>query len=115
MPIYEFRCLNCSNITGLFKREYVVPDSAQCEHCGSNETVKAISLTNHKVAFRSKYSEDFMEKSLPFLKSRKELKGEFEKNPRESEEAKAFRINEKIGEQMDRVITKQLDDMGKGS
>ncbi|MFQ5872389.1 MAG: zinc ribbon domain-containing protein [Dehalococcoidia bacterium] len=113
MPIYEFRCRKCSNITSVFVRQYVIPESAQCESCGSTKTEKAVSLTNHRVAFKPKYSEDFTEKSLPFLKSRKEFKRAFEENPKESDEAKAFEINEKIGERMDRVITKQISDMGK--
>lgn len=113
MPIYEFLCHQCSNITDVYTLRYVIPTHPKCDSCGSTETEKIVSLTNHRVAVKPKYSSEFVEKSLPFLKSRKELKGVFESNQKESDEAKAMKVSDKIGEQIDRVIHKQLSDMNR--
>ena len=104
MPIYEYLCNGCSKVTSLFVRQYAPPSQAQCEHCQSTDTKLTISQVAFRVAIKSKYSTDFMEKSLPFLKSRKEFKKEFEENPKESEESKAFKLSEKIGEGIDHMI-----------
>ena len=113
MPIYEFGCRECSSITDHYTRKYEVPDSVTCDSCGSGETQKLISLTNHRFPTKHKYSDDFVEKSLPFLKSRKELKGVFEKENGESDESKAMKVSDQIGGQIDRVIHKQLSDMNR--
>ena len=82
-----------------------------CDSCGSGDTWKLVSLSNHRFPTKHKYSEDFVEKSMPFLKSRKELKGMFEKETGDSDEAKAMKMSDQIGSQIDRVIHKQISDM----
>lgn len=113
MPIYEFGCRSCARVTEYYTRKYEIPASVKCSSCGSSETVKLISLTNYRFPQKHKYSDDFVEKSLPFLKSRKELKGMFEADTKESDESKAMKVSDQIGQQIDRVIHKQLKDMNK--
>ncbi|MBI2867935.1 MAG: zinc ribbon domain-containing protein [Chloroflexi bacterium] len=114
MPIYEYGCAACGEVSSVLLRSYSPPDSVACERCGNTATQRLVSRVAYKMAYRPKYGEDFTEKALPFLKSK--FKKEFaEGGAKESEEAKAFRINEAIGEQMDRVITKQMKEISQRS
>ena len=85
MPIYEYGCKQCAGLTSYFTRKYEIPDTVTCDNCGSGDTWKLISLSNYRFPTKHKYSEDFVEKSMPFLKSRKDLKGVFDNEARESE------------------------------
>ena len=108
MPIYEFQCNRCSHVSEIYCRQYGAPTRPPCEACGSRETVKLISLCSHKVSAKRAYGEDFVEKSMPFLKSRRELKGVFESNSGESDEAKAMKVSEQIGKGIDRALSRQF-------
>lgn len=109
MPMYEYGCPACRKVTTVLLRQYDPPASVKCEHCGQAGTKRLISRVAYKVAFDPKYSSDFTEKSLPFLKHKFPKEFEKAKQAGESEEATAFKINEQIGEQMDRMITKQIE------
>ena len=85
MPIYEYGCRQCAGLTNHFTRKHEIPDSVTCDNCGSGDTWKLLPLSNRRFPTKHEYSEDFVEKSMPFLKSRKELKGMFEKETGESE------------------------------
>ena len=43
MPIYEYRCTECSKITSVFTRKVGAASSATCDACGSTKTERAIS------------------------------------------------------------------------
>jgi putative FmdB family regulatory protein len=43
MPIYEFRCADCSRITNYFTRKIDTETTAKCEHCGSARTSRMMS------------------------------------------------------------------------
>ena len=44
MPIYEYLCKSCEGRTSIFVRSFNVPASARCEHYGSKETEKALTI-----------------------------------------------------------------------
>lgn len=108
MPIYEYGCNDCGEIDErLFRMEQEIPSSVSCPSCGSQDTVKLISRVNYKMAKKAKYSDDFIEKTMPSLKHRKETAKYFQEG-KGSDEAKAFDISERIGEQIDREIHHHL-------
>ena len=43
MPIYEFRCAECSRITNYFTRKIDTVSTVNCEHCGSAKTSRMMS------------------------------------------------------------------------
>lgn len=43
MPIYEFRCADCSRITNFFSRKVDTATIPECEHCGSANTARMMS------------------------------------------------------------------------
>ena len=43
MPIYEFRCGDCSRVTNYFTRKIDTVVSPPCEHCGSAQTNRMMS------------------------------------------------------------------------
>ena len=109
MPIYEFECRRCSHVSEIyFRRHDRVPARPPCKACGSHDTQKLVSRCNHKVSVKGRYSEDFVERSIPFLKSRRELGGMLQADSRESEEAKAMRLSEKIGKGIDRALIRRI-------
>jgi len=59
-----------------------------------------------KVAYQAKYSGDFTEKAMPTLK--KKFPNEFQGGNKQSDEATAHRLNEKIGASIDRSISTHL-------
>ncbi|HDP23885.1 MAG TPA: hypothetical protein ENN34_00425 [Deltaproteobacteria bacterium] len=46
MPIYEYRCAGCSNLTTVFVQGYQGKDDIRCEFCGSTEVKRIISPVN---------------------------------------------------------------------
>jgi putative FmdB family regulatory protein len=104
MPLFEFHCQKCEALTevlrlGSDKRP------ATCANCGSAAMVKVISRVSFKVARRAKYSEDFLDKAKPFLKTQKHT-AEYFAEGKGSEDAKTFQLAEKIGERIDRTLAK---------
>lgn len=110
MPVYEYGCLECGEISTVMVRRYESPGSVVCQHCGHEPTQRLVSRVAFKVASRAKYSSDFEEKALPTLK--RKFPKEFERAGKGSEEATAHRLSESIGTQMDRVIDKTLKQRG---
>lgn len=43
MPIYEYRCPDCRKRTSVFVRSFNAPDTAACEHCGSQKAARVFS------------------------------------------------------------------------
>ncbi len=43
MPIYEYRCADCSGVTSVFVRSASATVEAICEHCGSNAVSRMVS------------------------------------------------------------------------
>lgn len=43
MPIYEYRCSACDEVTEAFHRDLAKAKKPACEHCGSAKTERAIS------------------------------------------------------------------------
>jgi putative FmdB family regulatory protein len=107
MPLFEYRCNRCLGSTEVLVRPGDPAALVQCASCGSSDVARAISRFCFKPARAEKYSEDFREKTLPFLRSRpgaRELLAE----GGESEEAKAFAVTERIGEGIDRALENQV-------
>lgn len=104
MPLFEFRCNKCEGLTEALvwapktKREVV-----RCAHCGSSAMTKQVSLVSFKIGQRAKYSDEFLDKAKPFLRSQKETAGYFAE-AKGSEDAKTFKLAEKIGARIDRTL-----------
>jgi len=106
MPLFEFRCRKCEAVTEvLIQRSGSDSHAVTCAHCGSGATVKLISRVSFKVAKRAKYSEDFLDKARPFLKTQKQT-AEFFAEEKGSDDAKTFQLAEKIGESIDRTLAR---------
>jgi len=43
MPIYEFRCAKCAEVTSKLWRSETTMDDVSCSHCGHHELTKVIS------------------------------------------------------------------------
>ncbi len=43
MPVYEYRCTDCREITSVFRRSIAATETVACEHCGGTRTERAIS------------------------------------------------------------------------
>ena len=54
MPIYEYRCTVCGEISSLMTSVSNKPQAIDCEHCGSNDTVRVISLPSVRLSNLSK-------------------------------------------------------------
>ena len=61
------------------------------------------SLVRFKVARRAKYSDEFLDKATPFLKTQRETAKYFAEG-KGSEDAKTFKLAEQIGERIDRTL-----------
>jgi putative FmdB family regulatory protein len=49
VPIYEYRCPDCRKRTSVFVRGFSAPDTAKCDHCGSEEASRVFSrVTVHR-------------------------------------------------------------------
>ena len=109
MPIYEFECKRCSHVSEIYCRRHdSAPARPACKACGSLDTKKLVSRCNHKVPVKGRYSEDFVERSMPFLKSRKKLGKMFQSDSKESEEARAMKLSEEIGKGIDRALIRRM-------
>jgi len=47
MPIYEFKCKSCLNVSSILAKGFALPEDLKCEKCGSTELVKIISKVNY--------------------------------------------------------------------
>lgn len=109
MPIYEYRCQGCGRVTErLIRGSATIPSSATCAHCGSEDTVKIISRVNFKTHKKPKYSEEFLGKAMPAMKSMKDTAPYFAEGGGGSDEAKMHEMGEQIGERIDRVLDTQF-------
>lgn len=43
MPVYEYRCADCGQLTSVFTRKQGFEGSVQCSGCGGGNTSRAIS------------------------------------------------------------------------
>lgn len=43
MPIYAYRCRNCSGVTDVYASVKEPPASVECEHCGATDTHRVIA------------------------------------------------------------------------
>jgi putative FmdB family regulatory protein len=104
MPLFEYRCKKCEALTEVLR---VASDvrAAACANCGSSALVKVISRVSFKIAKRAKYSEDFLSKAKPFLKTQKQT-AEYFAEGKGSEDARTFQLAERIGERIDRTLAK---------
>ena len=106
MPLFEFRCKKCKALTEALIRRAGSEDSAvNCAQCGSAATVKVISRTSFKIAKPAKYSEDFLDKAKPFLRTQKQT-AEYFAEGKGSDDSKTFHLAERIGERIDRTLAK---------
>jgi len=105
MPLFDYRCSRCETVTEVFLRHPNAP--APCAACGSTETIRLISAFTVKVARQAKYTEEFRERTLPFLKSQPGAGGYFAGGG-ESEEAKAYHLTEKIGAKVDAALEQKV-------
>ena len=102
MPLFDYACASCGRRTEVFTRSAPAP-AVRCEHCGSEDTTRAISTFAIRVPGAAMYSEEFREKTLPFLKSRPGADAVFGGGG-ESDEAKAHRLTQEIGKRIDRAM-----------
>lgn len=47
MPIYEYKCAACAQVTSVLIRGFKDPDGLTCEHCGGKDLTKIISPVNY--------------------------------------------------------------------
>jgi putative FmdB family regulatory protein len=47
MPIYEYKCTDCSHVTSMLVQGYREPEGLSCEQCGSKDVVKVISSPHY--------------------------------------------------------------------
>jgi putative FmdB family regulatory protein len=106
MPLFEFRCKKCKSLTeALIRRAGSDGSTVSCAQCGSAATVKVISRVSFKIARQAKYSEDFLDKAKPFLRTQKQT-AEYFAEGKGSDDSKTFHLAEKIGERIDRTLAK---------
>ena len=106
MPLFEFLCRKCEAVTEvLILRVGSDNNDVVCAQCGSGATAKLISRVSFKVAKRNKYSEDFLDKAQPFLKTQKQT-ARFFGEAKGSDDSKTFQLAEQIGESIDRTLAK---------
>ncbi|MFI5267787.1 MAG: FmdB family zinc ribbon protein [Chloroflexota bacterium] len=104
MPLFDYRCNGCGGITEVFLRRVPAEQQAvPCGRCASGDTVRMVSRFAVKPQRVAKYSEDFREKALPYLKGRPGAR-EMLAEGGQSEEAAAFELTERIGARVDTVL-----------
>ena len=104
MPLFEFRCKSCGAVTEVLARKPAAElDAVACAQCGGTDTFKVISQVTFKVAKSTKYSEEFLGKAQPFLKSQRETAELFAEG-KGSDDEKTFQLAEHIGERIDQAI-----------
>jgi putative FmdB family regulatory protein len=108
MPLYDYRCDECRQVTEvLVNRPADAAKPPRCPHCGSARMVKLVSIVNFKMARKSAYSDDFMDKALPFLRQQPETARRFAEG-KGSDDARAFQIAEHIGQEIDQRLEKEV-------
>jgi len=108
MPLFEFRCRKCQSLTEVLCRSVESKNRAvTCAQCGSAATAKVVSRVSFKVVKPAKYSEDFLHKARPFLRTQKET-AEFFAEAKGSDDAKTFQLAEQIGDRIDRTLATRL-------
>jgi len=106
MLLFEFRCRKCEALTEvLILRVGSDNHAATCAQCGSGATAKVISRVTFKVAKRAKYSDYFLDKAQPFLKTQKQT-ARFFGEAKGSDDSKTFQLAERIGENIDRTLAR---------
>lgn len=103
MPLFDYRCNRCNTVTEAFIRAMGEGGQVVCSHCGSVDTVRLVSRFVVRAQRTPKYSEEFREKALPFLKTRPGV-GELLAESGQSEEAATFELTERIGARVDGVL-----------
>jgi len=107
MPLFEFRCKKCHAVTEVLCRWAEAESRAVCcGQCGG-PAAKVISRVSFMVAKPAKYSDAFLHKARPFLRSRKETAQYFAEGEG-SEDAKTFHLAERIGARIDRTLAARL-------
>ena len=108
MPLFEFRCRKCAGITeALIQRVQSNDQAVTCAHCGSAATTKLLSLVSFKVARRAKYSDEFLDKARPLLKTQRAT-ARYLAEGKGSDDSKTFELAEQIGERIDRTLASQV-------
>jgi hypothetical protein len=69
--------------------------------------VKLVSVVNFKMAGKPAYSDDFMHKALPFLRRQPETARRLAEG-KGSDDARAFQIAERIGQEIDHRLEKEV-------
>jgi putative FmdB family regulatory protein len=106
MPLFEFQCKKCNAITeALVHGDTAARAAVACAQCGSRATSKIISPVSFKIGKPAKYSDAFLQKAQPFLKSQKET-AQFFAEGKGSEDAWTFQLAENFGERIDRTLAK---------
>ena len=51
MPLYEYRCIQCEDVTSLYWKNYAPPETTTCEGCGESGAERRMStFAFHKSA-----------------------------------------------------------------
>ena len=98
MPLYDYACQSCGQITELLLK--TPQEHPPCQACGSTQTKRQLSTFAIKTQTQSKYTEQFQQSAIPFLKG--QAPGLFEGAG--SEEAKAHKLTEAIGQRVDKAL-----------
>jgi len=108
MPLFEFHCAKCHVVTEVLCQGAGSENRGViCAQCGSLAMSKIISKVSFKVAKPAKYSEAFLHKARPFLRTQKETAQYFAEG-KGSEDARTFQLAEQIGERIDRTLAAGL-------
>ena len=107
MPLFEYRCSKCEGITeALLRRAESNEETVTCAHCGGAAT-KIISLVSFKVARRAMYSDEFLDRAKPFLKTQRATARYFAEGEG-SDDSKTFGLAQEIGKRIDRSLASQM-------
>ncbi len=107
MPLFEYRCSKCEGLTeALIQCGGSEGEPVTCAHCGCAAVTKLLSRVSFKVARRAKYSDEFLDKAKPFLKTQRATAGYFTEG-KGSDDAKTFQLAEQIGKRIDRTLASQ--------
>ena len=108
MPLFEFVCRKCGTVTeALVLGPADERGTVACAKCGSRATTKVVSQVSFKVAKAAKYSEEFLHRARPFLKTQRETAEAFAEG-KGSEDSRTFKLAERIGERIDRTLATRL-------
>ena len=56
MPIYEYKCLRCSQVTSILIQGYKGPEGLTCDKCGSDDLKRIISKVNYHTSSSDRLS-----------------------------------------------------------